>query len=253
ARTRGARRHHREPGERPFHIPPLPHLVPLRSVRRRLPGRWVRRPRTRPAPAGRAGERSASHFALAALPVVRPCRAHVLRLRLGDPAPGDGVPRHLPRASAAPRTIRAPYAPVSRRDRPAAVAPLPPDARGRPHQAPRRSLLARPHLHGLPLRDPARAEPAVLVLPPPAGVVPPSRGPPQPRRGADRALLRLRSAPRASRRGSADRRIPGAADPERQPVVPELADPRHRRGLLRRRAARPLPPGPRPYLDRGAH
>ena len=45
------------------------------------------------------------------------------------------------------------------------LARVPGGVRGRPDQAPRRSLLARPHVHGLPPRDPADAEPAELVLP----------------------------------------------------------------------------------------
>ena len=43
-------------------------------------------------------------------------------------------------------------------------------------QAPRRSVLARPHLPGLPPRDPADAEPAQLVLPSAAAGAPPGRG-----------------------------------------------------------------------------
>ena len=54
-------------------------------------------------------------------------------------------------------------------------------------QAAGRPLLAGPHLSRLPPRDPADAEPAQLVRPPPAPLVPPARGPRQLRRPAGRA------------------------------------------------------------------
>ena len=71
---------------------------------------------------------------------------------------------------------------------PLPLARLSPGARRRAHQAPGRSLLARSHLHGLPPRDPADAEPAQLVCPPAAARLPPDRGPRQLRRPARRAV-----------------------------------------------------------------
>ena len=81
----------------------------------------------------------------------------LLRLRLGDPAARDGLPRDLPRAARAPR----PFARGSDPPSPLVISLLrwlivPPDARRRAHQAARRSVLARPHLPRLPLRDAAR-------------------------------------------------------------------------------------------------
>src|SRR6185437_8770338 len=103
----------------------------------------------------------------------------------------------------------------------------------------RGSLLARPHVHGLPLRDAAQPEPALLVLPPGPGVVPQARGAVQPHRGARRAVLRLRAASAAPRGGRARRPLSSAADPQRQPLLPQLAHHRGGGGLLRRRRLLP--------------
>ena len=106
------------------------------------------------------------------------------------------------------------------RDRPALPGPaavplarVPGRARRRADQAARRPLLARPHLPGLPPRDPADAEPAQLVLPPPAEAVAPAGGGRQPRRAARRALPAvLPPADRRHRRAAHDRHagVPGA-------------------------------------------
>src|SRR5206468_2235789 len=155
--------------------------------------------------------RAAPVRALAALSLVRPRRPDLLRIRVGDPAAGDGIPGHLPRAHPAGRAFRAAHAPLAHRDRAAALADLPRDAGRRPHQAARGPVLARPHLHGLPLRDAADPEPALLVPPPPAALVPPPGGRLQPRGGVDRALLRLRAPAGAARGGGVHRGLPGAA------------------------------------------
>src|SRR4029453_4801075 len=105
-------------------------------------------------------------------------------------------------------------------------------------QAARGSLLARPHLSPLPLRDPAEPEPALLVFSPGAGLVSHARGRVQPPGGAGGSLVRLRPAAGPPHGRRPPRRLPGPADPERQPVLPQLADHRGRRGLLRRRRAR---------------
>src|SRR5207249_2736384 len=119
-----------------------------------------------------------------------------------------------------------------------ALARLPFDAGGRAHQAARRSLLARPHVHGLPLRDAAEPESALLVPSPGPDVVPQARGAVQPPRGARRPVLRLRSAAATPGGGRARRGLPGPADPERQSLVPQLAHDRGGGGLLRRRRLR---------------
>src|SRR6185503_13035969 len=186
--------------------------------------------------------------ALDPLHVLRPRGPALLRLRVGDAAARDRLPGHLPVPPGQPPPVPAQHPPFSDRDRPPALAGLPPHVRRGPHQAPRRSLLARPHLHALPLRDAAVAQPAELLSAPDAGVVPPRRGGLQPLRGADRALVRLRAAAAAPCRGGLPRRLPGPPDPERQPLVPELAHHRGLRLLFRRRPVVPAgprgPPGP---------
>ena len=176
--------------------------------------------------------------ALVPLHVVRARRRPLLRLRLGDPAARGGLPRDLPGAARAPASLRARQRPaVAARDHAAALADVPADARRRAHQAARRSVLARPHLPRLPLRDAAEPEPALLVPAPAAGLVPQARGPLQPRRRARGPLVLLRAAPRAARGRCAHGALPGASDRERQPLVPELADDRRGRLVLRRRPA----------------
>src|SRR5207247_6850471 len=79
--------------------------------------------------------------------------------RLGVPARRNGVPRHLPMP--ARRWTPVPPPPSSRRCLLAVpLADLPDHARRGTHQDARRSLLARPHLPVLPLRDAAESQPA---------------------------------------------------------------------------------------------
>ncbi len=92
------------------------------------------------------------------------------------------------------------------------------------------SVLARPHVPRLPLRDAAEPEPALVVLPSAPALVSPDRGALQPRRGA--ASRRSSSSARGGRvtwPAGSDRPLPGPAHRERQPVVPELAHDHGRR------------------------
>ena len=66
----------------------------------------------------------------------------------------------------------------------------------RAHQAAGRPVLARPDLPPVPPRDPAAAEPAELVVPPPARRSAPGRGGGQPRHPAGRAVPPARPAAR---------------------------------------------------------
>src|SRR5438552_58610 len=74
-----------------------------------------------------------------------------------------------------------------------AVAPLPGGVRRRPDQAPRRPVLAGPHVPAVPPRDPTDAQPAELVVPSPARVAAQGGGAGEPRRTARRALRTLRA------------------------------------------------------------
>src|SRR5712691_665140 len=198
---------------------------------------------------------------LAPLHVLRPRRPDLLRIRLGDAPAGDRLPGHLPRPPVESGALPEARARITHRDRPPALARLPADARRRPHQAAGGPLLARPHVSRLSLRDAAESEPALLVLSSGPGVVPRGRGALQSPGRARRPILRLRSAAGASGGGRVDRRVPGAPDPERQPVFPQLADDRGGRGLFRRRPLRaaaarvpacaPRPPRRRSRGDEG--
>ena len=117
------------------------------------------------------------------------------------------------------------------------LADRPHHARRRAHQAARRPVLARPHLPRLPLRDPAEPESAQLVAPRGAALVPRRRRRVQPLRRARRAVVLVLGPRRPARRRGALRRLPGDPDPERQPLVPELAHDRAGARLLRRRRA----------------
>ena len=97
---------------------------------------------------------------LGPVPLDRERRPAVLRLRLGVAPPRGRVPRDLPRRCPDGAPLPGP--------RPLPLARLSSGARRRAHQAAGRSVLARSHLHGLPPRDPADAEPAQLVRPPAA-------------------------------------------------------------------------------------
>ena len=125
-------------------------------------------------------------LALAALPLVRQRRPDLLRLRLGNAPARDGVPRDLSRRA---------HDGTGRRDHLAvALAAVPADVRRGAHQVARRSVLARPHVSRLLLRDAADAEPADVVLPLAARVRPPRRRGDQPRRRARRSVPLLRAA-----------------------------------------------------------
>src|SRR5207247_852757 len=126
------------------------------------------------------------------LPVVRERRPDLLRLWLGDAAPRDRLPGGLPGAPRPALALPPEHAAVTRGDRPAALADLPPDVRSGADQAAGRPLLAGPHLPLLPLRDPAQPEPALLVPAPAPALVPSPGGALQPRGRAGGAVLRLR-------------------------------------------------------------
>src|SRR5207302_10319208 len=102
--------------------------------------------------------------ALDALSVDRQYRADLLCLRLGIVAAGGWFSGDLPGAgrdgSAAGRDLDVP------------LVALPGGVRRRPDPAPRRSVLAGPHLPLPPSRDPADAQSAQLVLPQPAEAPP---------------------------------------------------------------------------------
>ncbi len=191
-------------GGGPLGLPAAADALLAVGLGRGVPALRLGRPRGLPGAARRLRERAAPGRALVPLHVVRARRRPLLRLRLGDPAARGGLPRDLPGAARAPASLRARQRPaVAARDHAAALADVPADARRRAHQAARRSVLARPHLPRLPLRDAAEPEPALLVPAPAAGLVPPARGPLQPRRRARRPLVLLRAPPRAARGGRA--------------------------------------------------
>ena len=229
------------PGLGPGRLLPATHAVLARILRRGVPRLRPPRPRALLRAAAGAGERAHAGAALAPLPVLRSRRPDLLRLRLGHPAARDGLPGHLPGAPGPALALSAEQPAHACRDRAAALADVAAHARGGSHQAPGRPVLARSQLPRLPLRDPAEPESPLLVFPPAPRLVPPARGPRQPRRRAGGSALRIRPAAAAARGRRLDHRVPDPADPEREPVVPELA---HHRGgdrLPRRRC----PPSPR--------
>src|SRR6266511_3600928 len=124
--------------------------------------------------------------ALGALPVDRQRGPDLLLVRLGITAVRGRSVRCLPRRRA--------HGAADPRGVPHALALVPVGVRRRAHQAARRPLLARPDVPPLPPRDPADAEPAELVLPPPAGAGAQGRGARQPRRAARRAVLLVHAA-----------------------------------------------------------
>ena len=96
--------------------------------------------------------------------VDRQRRAALVRLRLGDPAARDRLPRHLPLPAARRPSVSAPRA-AARGDLAVSLAHLSHHARRGADQAARRPVLARPDLPRLPLRDAADPESAELVAP----------------------------------------------------------------------------------------
>src|SRR5262249_34651711 len=187
-----ARRRGRGARTRAADLPAPADAVPLRRLGPGLPYRRLDRPRPLAVRAARLRERVRARGPVDPLHVLHPCRPDVLRLRLGDPPPWEGVPSPFPARPRArpPRPLPPPLAGLTRGDGAAALADLPRDVRGGPHQAPRRPLLARPHLHGLPLRDAAQPQPALLVPPPGPRLVPRRRDRVQPRGGARGAAVR---------------------------------------------------------------
>ncbi len=160
------------------------------------------------------------------LSLVRPYRAAVVRLRLGDPALRNRLPRDLPRSA-----LRSAAVPVSSaigsRALALALARAPHPPRRGADQAARGSLLARPHLPRLPLRDPADPQSFEPSVPPSAALAPARRCALQSPRRARCSVVRIRAVEaRATHGRRRDARLAGAADPERKPLVPELADDR---------------------------
>src|SRR5207249_6181602 len=188
--------------------------------------------------AGRLGERDRDGPPLGPLPLLRAHRPGLVRVRLGDPAPRDRLPRHLPLPAARPAALSPPSGADAGRVA-APLARLPHHARGRADQAARRPLLARLHVPLLPLRDPAAPESPQPRAPLPAPRVSPDRGALQSPERARRALVHLRSAPLAARGRLAAARLSDLPHPERQPVVPQLADDRPHPRVLRRLMAPP--------------
>src|SRR5262249_48113558 len=144
------------PGRR---LPPGPE--PLLARRLRWLPREGRVGRCGPLDSRAAGlcQRIAPGRPMGALHVLRPRRAGLVRLRLGDPAPRDRFPCHLPRS--APRPASLPEAPAAATDRlAAAMAHLPDHAGCGLDQAARRPVLAAAHVSLLPLRDATDSEPA---------------------------------------------------------------------------------------------
>ena len=191
-----------------------------------------RHDRRRHAPAGtRATGAAAGHDArvvraLGPLQLDREHRRDVVLVRLGDVAARGRLPGDLPRqcrdAAAVPG------------DPPVPLARLPRRVRCRAHQAPRRSVLAQPDLHGLAPRDPADAEPVVVVLPSPAAAGPPDRGRRELRGPADPAVRLVPPAARRIDRGRPDDRHPALPGRERQLRLAQLGHDRDPRGGDRR-------------------
>lgn len=129
-------------------------------------------------PAAAVGRDAAVAGAVAAVSVDRQCGPDLVRLRLGVPAAGGGLPRGVPRqrrsGPAGPGAV------------PPALDPVPGRVRRGAHQDARRRLLAQTHLPRPPPRDTADAGAAELVLPPSAPAAAPGGGgrePPHPARG----------------------------------------------------------------------
>src|SRR5262249_4223322 len=154
---------------------------------------------------------------LGPLPVLRRRRPGLLRLRLGEPAPRDGLPGGLPLP--APRSAAVPAAAAAGGGRVAPpLADLPDHARGGARQAPRRPLLAGPLVPLLPLRDAADPEPGEPPPPLHAALVPRARLPLEPLHRAGRAVLRVLAGAPASRGRPAHDPLPAHADREREPL-----------------------------------
>src|SRR5439155_19374916 len=132
--------------------------------------------RNRPFRAGprRLRERDPPRRALGALSLLRPCRAGLVRVRLGDPAPRDRLSRDLPRPAPRPTPVSPPPSP-DRGPVALSLARLPHHGRRGAHQVARGPVLAGPHVPLLALRDAAHPEYAQLAASLHAALVP-SRG-----------------------------------------------------------------------------
>src|SRR5262249_56083312 len=107
--------------------------------------------RRRPVDSGAAGlrERPPHGRAVGALHVLRPRRAGLVQLRMGDPAARDRLPGDLPLRPARRAPVPAPAA-AARDHLAAALADLPDPSGSRPDQPPARPLLPPPPLPLLP-------------------------------------------------------------------------------------------------------
>src|SRR5207247_5558443 len=146
----------------------------------------------------------------------------LVRVRVGDPAPGDRLSGRLPLSACRPASVPA-CAAADAGHLAVPLAGLPDHAGGGSDQDPRRRLLARPDLSLLPLRDAADPEPVEPLAAFHAEVVPPRWGPVAPRLRAGGAMAGARSEDSPARGRRAHGHLPDHPDPERQPVVPELS------------------------------
>src|SRR5207247_10204162 len=125
--------------------------------------------------------------------VARSRRAGLVRLRVGDPAARERLPRDLPGAALRPAPVPTPRA-ADRGDLPVPLARVPDHARRGLDQDSRRLQLARSNRALLPLRDPADPQSAEPRAPLPAARAA-ARGrrlePPRRTRGA---VVRVRAA-----------------------------------------------------------
>src|SRR5262249_15079122 len=154
---------------------------------------------------------------LGAIHVVRPRGAGVVRLRVGDSAPRNGLPGDLPLPPPRRAAFRATRS--AHRDHLALpLAHLPHHGGRSAHQAPRRLVLARPHRALLSLRTTADPQSAEPLVPLPAARGPEGRGPLQLRRGAGGPVVRVLPATVAAAGGRGDGALPAEPRAERKPV-----------------------------------
>ena len=189
------------------------------------------------AVAARRDERPRAARALGALPVVRPRRPDLLRIRLGDSAPRDRLSRRVPLPDrAASGRSRARPTPkiviwllrwlVFRVMLGAALIKLRNDPCWRDLTCLDYHFETQPNPNPLAWSFTTRRTPRT-----PLGVLF------EPLRGARGALVRRRAPPLAARRGRAARRLSGVPHLERKPLVSQLAHDRARARVLRRHGA----------------
>ena len=213
---------------------------------------WVRLDRNGACDRSHArGRQWSTHAgAVGDLPFVLSRGAGLLGIRLGDPAPGSHLPGcvPVPSANAAPHASSTRPAPTRHMDDP--MAGISGDVRGRHDQDSRRCMLDRAHLSRVSLRNATDSTPPELALAPGPDVVPQGRCIVQPLRRARGSMVRIRTTTPAALRGSFFGRLSAASDPERQPLVSQLANPGGVPIVLRRRVA-PAPAAPIPVHGRG--